>query len=148
MSGINMARVIAGGLVAGLVISIGEFVLNTLVIKKEMDAAIKAMGLPDFTGATIGTFVFMVFLLGIATVWLYAAIRPRFGAGAGTAACAGSAAWFFAYLYPSVGMWAMGMFPGGTLAIALAWGLAEVVAGAVAGAWVYREQGSRTAAGV
>jgi hypothetical protein len=115
MAGINMARVLIGGLVAGLVINIGEFVLNMFVIQAEMEAAVARMNLPPVAGEQIGMYVALAFLLGIATVWLYAAIRPRFGAGVSTALCAGSAVWFFAYLYPGLGMWVMGMFPTGTM---------------------------------
>jgi len=142
MTGINMGRVLIGGVVAGLVINVGEFVLNMFVLKTEMEAALARMNLPPVEGAQIGVFVTLAFVLGIATVWLYAAIRPRFGAGASTAMCAGSTVWFLAYVYPSLGMWVMGMFPTGSMTIALAWGLAEVLAGAVAGGWLYQEQGS------
>ena len=41
-----MGRVIVGGLLAGLLINISEFVLNTFVIAKDMEAAMKAMNLP------------------------------------------------------------------------------------------------------
>jgi hypothetical protein len=78
-------------------------------------------------------------LLGIATVWLYAAIRPRFGPGAGTAAIAGLAVWFFAYLYGGLGQELLGFFPAGLTMVTLLWGLVEIVLGAVAGGWVYRE---------
>lgn len=140
MTGINMARVLIGGVVAGLVINIGEFILNMFVIQPEMDAAIARMNLPPVAGQQIGTFVALAFALGIATVWLYAAIRPRFGAGIGTALCAGSVVWFLAYVYPSIGMVVMGMFPAGTTVLALVWGLVEVLAGAAVGAWLYQEQ--------
>ncbi len=142
MTGINMARVLIGGIVAGLVINIGEFVLNMFVIQKEMDEAVARMNLPPIGGQQIGTFVALAFVLGIGTVWLYAAIRPRFGAGVGTALCAGAAVWFFAYVYPSVGMVMMGMFPAGTTVLALVWGLVEVLAAAALGAWLYQEQPS------
>ncbi len=139
MTGINMARVLVGGVVAGLVINIGEFILNMFVLQAEMDAAIARMNLPPIAGQQIGVFVALVFALGIGTVWLYAAIRPRFGAGIGTALCAGATVWFFAYLYPSIGMVVMGMFPVGSTVIALVWGLVEVLAGAALGAWLYQE---------
>ena len=139
MTGINMGRVLIGGVVAGLVINVGEYVLNMFVLKAEMEAALSRMNLPVVGGSQIGTFVTLAFALGIATVWLYAAIRPRFGAGASTAMCAGSTVWFLAYVYPSVGMMVMGMFPMSSTMIALGWGLAEVLAGSVAGAWLYKE---------
>lgn len=148
MSRINMARVIIGGVVAGLVINASEFVLNMFVLKEAMDAAVARMNLPPVGGQAIGMFVALGFVLGIATVWLYAAIRPRFGAGVSTALCAGATVWFFAYLYPSIGMWAMGMWPTQPLAISLVWGLVEVLLASVAGAWLYHEQGSTTTARV
>src|SRR5207249_3963498 len=37
------------------------------------------------------------FLVGIFAVWLYAAIRPRYGAGPKTALCAGAAVWGLGY---------------------------------------------------
>lgn len=146
MSGINMARVIVGGIVAGLVINVSEYVLNTFVVKTEMEAAVARLNLPPVGGQAIAVFLVMGFVLGIAAVWFYAAIRPRFGAGPGTAACAGSTVWFFAYLYPSVGYWAMGMFDANFIAIGLVWGLAELVIGTVAGASLYQERGSTLAA--
>jgi hypothetical protein len=139
MTGINIARVLIGGLVAGLVINVGEYVLNMYILKSEMESALTRMNLPPVGGQQIGVFVALAFALGIATVWLYAAIRPRFGPGASTALCAGAFVWFFAYVYPSVGMGVMGMFPMASLAMSLGWGLAEVLAGAAAGAYLYQE---------
>ncbi len=148
MSGINTARVIVGGIVAGLVINIGEFALNMYVVKADMEAAIARLNLPPVDQSAIGIFVTMGFVLGIAAVWLYAAIRPRYGAGPGTALCAGAAVWFFAYLFPGISYSAMGMFPTSLTVTGLAWGLGEVLLGTVAGAALYREQGSTTAARV
>jgi hypothetical protein len=139
MTGINMGRVLIGGVVAGLVINVGEYVLNIFVFKKEMEVALSRMNLPPVEGAQIAVFVMLAFALGIATVWLYAAIRPRFGAGASTAMCAGATVWFLACVYPSTGMMIMDMFPMSSTAIALGWRLPEMLAGAVAGAWLYRE---------
>jgi hypothetical protein len=47
--------------------------------------------------------------------------------------------WFLAYCYGSIGFAAMGMFPARMIAIALIWGLFELVIATVAGAWVYHE---------
>jgi hypothetical protein len=139
MGRINMARVIVGGIVAGLIINVSETLLNAVVLKAQMDAAVARMNLPPVGGQAIAVFVVMGFVLGIATVWTYAAIRPRFGAGVNTAVCAAFIVWFFAYLYPSVGQWVMGMWPAGPMGLALVWGLAEMIVGSVAGAWLYRE---------
>lgn len=148
MSGINTARVIIGGIVAGFVINVGEYALNMFVVKAQMEEAIARLNLPPVSGSAIGVFVTMGFALGIAAIWLYAAIRPRYGAGPGTALCAGAAVWFFAYLFPGIGYSAMGMFPTSLTVTGLAWGLGELLIGTLAGAALYQEQGSTAAARV
>ena len=46
---------------------------------------------------------------------------------------------FFAYLYPSVGMTAIGMFPTKVMTLSMIWGLVELLVATVAGAWPYQE---------
>ena len=53
--------------------------------------------------AQIALFNAMGFLVGIAIVWMHAAIRPRYGAGPRTALCAAAATWFLPYALPSIG---------------------------------------------
>jgi len=125
--------------VAGLILNVSEFVLNTVVLGNQMSAMMQKMNLPPMTSASMGIFVVLGFGLGISLVWLYAAIRARFGAGPKTAVYAGAAVWLFAYLYPSLGMVAMGMTSASMLLIGLSWGLVEVLVAAVAGGYVYRE---------
>ena len=137
--GMNMARVILGGLAAGLVINIGEFILNGVVLASSMESAMARLNLPPVGGSAIAMFVILGFALGIATVWLYAAIRPRYGIGPRTALCAGATVWFLAYLYPSVGMAGMGLFPTNLILIGVVWGLVEMLVAALAGAWLYTE---------
>jgi hypothetical protein len=138
-SSINVGRVITGGLLAGLVINISETILNVFVVAADMEATLKERNLPPVGMTPIIGFIVFGFLLGIATVWLYAAMRPRLGPGVRTAAITGVVVWLLAYAYSGFGMTFMGFFPAGLMTFALAWGLVEVVVGAVAGAWVYRE---------
>jgi hypothetical protein len=136
---INLGRVILGGLLAGLVINISEAILNTVVVGSDMEAMLKAHNLPPLGNSTIATFVLLGFLLGIVTIWLYAAIRTRYGAGPGAAVMAGLMVFFLAYLYPSAGMTVLGFMSTSLMLITVGWGLVEILVAAVAGAWVYRE---------
>lgn len=45
MSGINIGRVVLGGLLAGLVLNIGESILNVPILGAQMDAAMESLGL-------------------------------------------------------------------------------------------------------
>ena len=139
MSRINMGRVLMAGLLAGLVINISETILNTVVAGPAMEEALRARNLPAVGGAQIAGFIIFAFVIGILTVWLYAAIRPRFGAGPKTAVIAGLAVWFFAYFYPSTVDVLMGFFPMKIVVLGLVWGLVEIVLASVAGGWAYTE---------
>ena len=139
MGKINWARVVLGGLVAGFIINIFEYVLNAVVFAKEMEEAVSALGRqlgPD----QIAVFIVWGFLVGIFAVWLYAAIRPRYGAGAGTALCAGAAVWGLGYVLAAVTPFVLKLFPARLMMIGLVVGLVEVLVGTLAGAWLYREE--------
>jgi len=140
MGTINVAKVFVGGLLAGLVINVAEFLFNGVLFAEDMMAAMQALG----KGSEMGTQQMVVwivygFVLGILAVWVYAAVRPRFGAGPKTAAVAGVVVWALAYLMPTVGYWNMDLFPARLLAIGVVWGLVELVVATVAGAWAYKE---------
>ena len=134
-----MGRVLLGGLAAGVVINIGEFLLNTKVVAADMNAMLAKIGLPEPSGSSIGWFVLFGFGLGIVVTWLYAAIRPRFGPGAKTAICAGLTAWLLCAVYPTLFFLVLGMMSTGSLITTIVWELVEMPIAAVVGAWVYKE---------
>jgi hypothetical protein len=135
---INVARVILGGLLAGLIMNISETVLNLYVIGDESAAALQRLGL-QFPGTNqIAIFVALEFLLGIITIFLYAGLRPRFGAGARTAVIAALIVWVVG-LMPGVADVVLGLTTAHLLAIGGAWSLVEMIIAAVAGAWLYKE---------
>ena len=139
MGRINTGRVILGGLVAGLVINIGEIILNIPIIGAESDAAMQALGVDPVGGSDIAVFVVMGFLLGLLAVWLYAAMRPRFGPGPKTAVIAGLVVFVLGVVFPSIGYGMLGLFPARLLVIANVWDLFEIPIASVAGAWLYKE---------
>ena len=137
----NRVRVVLGGLLAGVVINIVEYVTNGVILKDVWAQAMQALGKSAaFSAGTIVIFNLWGFLLGIAAVWIYAAIRPRYGAGPPTAIRAGIAAWGFAVFLSNLGMYPMGLFPTRLLVIGSVVALVEIVVGTLAGAWVYKEE--------
>ena len=139
MGKINVGRVILGGLLAGLIVNIGETILNLVVLASEMEAITTARNVPPVGGSAIAGFVIMCFGLGIAMVFLYAAFRPRFGPGPKTAAIVGVVVWVVTYAWSNVGDALMQLIPTGVMATALIWGFFESVLASVAGAAVYKE---------
>jgi hypothetical protein len=145
MDRINWGRVLLGGLLAGLIINFSEFVLNGVVLQSDWNAAMKALNKPGaVTTAQIVGFNVWGFAAGVIAVWLYAAIRPRYGAGPRTAAIAGGGVWLTAYLLANAAPMILDLFPMRMMVLGLAVGLVEVVVGTMAGAWVYREESAVT----
>jgi hypothetical protein len=139
MGKINLARVFLGGLLAGLILNIFEYVLNGVVFASQWDAYMKVLGRQMRPGA-IPFFVVSTFVAGIGVVWLYAVARPRLGAGPKTAALTGIAYWLFAYAIPDANSIAANVAPGRlTLTISLILLVGAIIA-SVCGAWVYKEQ--------
>ena len=81
MGKINFGRVLLGGLVAGVILNIGEWVLNGMVLHAQHLALLKRCGFPEPDAKFLIVVVPLTFVLGIVTVLGYAAIRPRFGPG-------------------------------------------------------------------
>jgi hypothetical protein len=138
MGRINLKGVIVGGLVAGLVLNVIDFLVYGVWLAPDMAAAMQAAGRPPIDNL-IPLFVVVDFLFGIALVQLYAAIRPRFGAGPATAVKAGIYVWVLTGLLHAISEAPMGLLPQrlyttGTLVALLSFPLA-----AVAGAKLYRE---------
>jgi hypothetical protein len=139
MGKINIQKVLIGGLVAGVVLNVIDFVMFGVVLKTQMAAAMQALGKPAMSNAQVPWFVFLDFVGGVAIVWLYAAMRPRFGAGPGTAVKAGLAAWFLGSLLPTLFMWPMALMPQNLTIIMTIVPLVEWPLAVVVGAKFYME---------
>jgi len=108
---INMQRVLLGGLLAGLVLNVVDFLLYGVLWKDDITAALAALNRPPMSDSAIPLFVVLDFLYGIVLVWTYAAIRPRFGPGPKTAVYAGLLVWVVAGLLHFIGEMPMGIWP-------------------------------------
>jgi len=139
MRGIRMRRVLAGGLVAGVVINVFEW-LGSLLYMEEMLAALEVHDLSfETTPGMVVVSLFMGFVAGFVAVWFYAACRPRFGPGPGSAAKVAVFLFLGGYLLAIVGYSFLGIFPTRLLTIWAGVALVEMVVATIAGAWVYRE---------
>jgi hypothetical protein len=139
---INVGRLVLGGLTAGLVMNAAEAALHGGVLGQDAAAQFKAFGVPDSpAGWQLPALIAMTFVLGLASVWLYAAIRPRYGPGPKTALLAGLAVWVLAHLWSGVYLGAgfTGLISARLAWIPVAWGLVEAPLGTLVGAWIYRE---------
>ena len=135
----NTRRVIAAGLIAGLVLNVGEAVLHGVVLAEPTAAALVRLG-REATGSAPGLalLVAVTFAQGLVGMWLYAGRRAR---GPSTAAITGLELWVLSALYSAIYFHAgfPGVLPSDVVWWPVGWGLVEYPLAMVAGAAVYRE---------
>jgi len=131
-------RVVLAGLAAGVLNLALTLSMAFLVLLEDVRAQVERFQLqpPPYALFTV---VGMQLLLGIAVVWLYAAIRPRFGPGPRTAILAGPAVWFLSYLVYCELVVRLGISPLPMAAKMAVWGFFQMPVVALAGGWLYRE---------
>lgn len=139
MSNINTGRVVLGGLLAGLVLNVGEFLLNDYMLGIQMKDFMTRHSFSEPAGSFIAIAVGLTFVMGIVLVLGYACIRTRLGPGVKTAIIAGLFAWFAVYFYCGIIYGVLFGFSMNMIVISIVWGLVEYVLAAIAGAWAYKE---------
>jgi hypothetical protein len=136
----NIGRLILGGIVAAIIYFIGDGVVHGALLKQHWASILGAINVDaDKALKTPAIFGLYDLVKGLAAIWIYAAIRPRFGPGAGTAAIAGFVTWLVAIPLPLIGLIPMKFFPASLVALWSVYALVPMLIGAVAGAWLYRE---------
>jgi hypothetical protein len=141
MARINAGRVIVGGIIAGLICFVGDGVVHGVLLKDRWAEIMTALGKSggDVGRQHPGYFLAYDLLKGVLAVWLYAAMRPRFGPGPATALLAAITIWLLVIPTPIIGLLPMEFF---SVRFAVLWslyGLVPIIVGTLAGAWLYRE---------
>ena len=139
---IRIGRLVIAGLVAGLILNIGEAALHAAVLGDATIAAYTALSRTLVAEPlNLASLIVITFAQGIVMAWLYAMIRPRLGSRFTTVARVGLAAWLFSSLYSAVYLHSglPGIFPPGIVWIPVAWELVEYPLAMLAAAAVYGE---------
>ena len=120
MGGINIFGVLKGGLAAALIMNVSQYLLDLML------------------GTRVAPPVAVIArttALAIAMVWLYAAIRPRFGPGPKTAICAGLVVWGLSYVFQTL----VGGQSMGSIVVIIAWTGVEMLVASSVGGYLYHE---------
>jgi hypothetical protein len=139
---INTSRVAIGGIVAGIAMMAVDFGVQKFLLGARSMAEMNAYkaGSADVMMAGNNAIIYPLLdiILGIVLVWLYAAIRPRFGPGPRTAIYAAIAVWIVTgvayYGYLSMGMMSSGLWLEYSIV-----GLVNLIIGASIGGAIYTE---------
>ena len=140
---INTSKVLVGGLAAGVVQNIVGFVLFGMLLgprfEAEAVAVAPALQGRGMSGGAIAINVIAGFAVGILLVWLYAAMRPRFGAGMKTATYAALAVWVCGFVF-HLDWLLVGLMTLPTYMLASVAAFIQIIAAAAVGGMVYQER--------
>ncbi|HEY2107360.1 MAG TPA: hypothetical protein VGH29_16295 [Candidatus Binataceae bacterium] len=141
MARINAGRVIVGGIIAGLICFFGDGIVHGVLLRDRWAGIMTALGKSggDVGSRHPGYFLTYDMIKGVLAVWLYAAMRPRFGPGPVTALLAAITIWLLVIPTPIIGLLPMEFFGAGFAVLWSLYGLVPIIAGTLAGAWLYRE---------
>ena len=148
MGKINWGRVVLCGFLTGVVWGVLSAIALSLV-GRDFWAALPGghdipatlpggHHIPGTSASMRGIVMIWPLVLGISTMWLYAAIRPRYGARPETAVVAGFSWWVISSLVDAT--WrSFGFVAPGAVLAAMAASLPAIIIAAVAGAALHRE---------
>jgi hypothetical protein len=139
MNKINYRRVLLGGIVAGLIINIGEVVLNDIILRPHIEADMKRMNITPPGNGFAALAVTLTFVFGIVAVLIYTMMRARLGPGPKTALLTALILWFLLYAYCGTVNMLLINVPPKLILMILAWGIVEYPLGILVGAALYRE---------
>ena len=140
MAGINTGRWFISGIIAGVILAVVDVVLNGMILGQQWNDAMTKLNLPAMSGGSVVVFIIIDLVVGLAALWIYVGIRPRYGANYTTAIYAGLAAWLLTILLPSVFYLASGLFSAGLVWTGIIVGLVAYVVATVVGAYFYQEE--------
>jgi hypothetical protein len=139
---INTSKVLIGGIAAGVVMNIIDFISYKFILGARMMAESEAfkpgMSQAMMTSSAMISNIVMDLVLGVLLVWTYAAIRPRFGPGIKTAFYAALLFWVLVAISLS-GYLHMGMMSAGLWWSFAFIGLVNFLLSAWVGARLYSE---------
>lgn len=146
MSKINYARVILGGIIGGIISFALWWFFNGVLLFQLWVVTTKALNPSGHHAASPLVLLVCMLLIAIAanilTLWMYAVLRPRLGAGVRTAVFVSVFLWIFAFVLPNASWSTTGFFSRRLLLYNTLAGLVLSVVGAVAGAALYKEAAS------
>jgi hypothetical protein len=141
----NTSRVVAGGIVAGVVLNVIDWFVYTRLLVDRMTASMEqykpGSSAIMMSGNAITIYIITDFVFGLLFVYTYAAVRPRLGPGPRTAATVAGLFWLFA-TFINASQLIMGMMDTSLFWETSLIQLITFVLGTWFGAMVYTEEGA------
>ena len=128
MTVLDQTQILLGGMIAGVIIALGEGLRNV------------ALSTQISSSMPLAVFVIRCLMLGFGCILLYAAMLPRFGSGVKAAAQCGIIVFLIGAAFPPFGMTTSAFPAPRELLIAIMSNAVVIPLATIAGAWAYREK--------
>jgi hypothetical protein len=135
--GLNWNWIMWSGLAAGFVMNVLDFVVHGVLLKDQWTNAMTALGRGGGDMSMMG-WIALDFITGWVLMFLYAAMRPRFGGNPKTAIVASMVLWFVSHTMFASNYF-MGIFPLSLVIAAAIGSLPSMVGAGLVGGWMYKE---------
>ena len=138
MSKINFCRVTLGGLAAGLVYNLINWLAHGVLFKAVSGEAMAELNMTPLGALEVLQLRLIWMIYGLTLAWLVAAIRPRFGPGLYTALRAATVVWLAGIVVPALPNAVLGFASMPMILVDLLVGLLGLAAGGVAADCLYK----------
>lgn len=136
---INTNRLLVGGVVVGVLLWFLEAAASMIYLD-DMRMALQAHSLVlQMKSSTWLASLAGFLMFGLTLVFMYVAMRPRFGPGPKTAIIAAVTLWLGGYVTSLIGYDQIALYPRSLLYLWGVVGLLQLIIGSLVGAWIYRE---------
>lgn len=148
MSKINWSRFMLAGLVAAILAFFSDGLMHEKILEPDWQALYARLGATSPAHTSTSLLYFAIFELGrgFVTMFLYVMMRDRFGRGAKTAALAGVVGWLLFSVATPAQFIPLGFYSNELLIKAGVIQLVAAVISTIAGAAIYKDEGSLGAA--
>lgn len=136
----NHKKIIIGGLIAGVVMGVVDFVGHGVMLMEtysQLGGAGLMQKTPRIPFMPISSILNLV--MGISFAWLYAAVRPRLGAGPQTALLLGVILGILMFVPENISTAAWSTYPLNLPFIWIGIGMVKTIAGTFTAALIYKE---------
>jgi hypothetical protein len=140
MHKINYGRLILAGIVAAVILDILDYVANGILLGSAWAASLNTIHVAPLSVNGIIAFNVGGVVTAFLTIWLYVAIRPRFGPGPKTALIAAAVVWLLGWPLGMIAPLAMHVVPRGLAINSSLLGIPEMAIAILAGAALYKEE--------
>ena len=140
MPKINSGRLILAGIVAAVILDILEYIDNGILLAKAWADLLTTLHVAPLSVRGIIAFNVWSVVVGFLAIWLYVAIRPRFGPGPKTALISAVVVWLLAWPLTMVAPVVTHMVPKSLAINVVLLGIPEIVIAVLVGAAFYKEE--------